>query len=96
MRQSNFDDTLDVFPSHGIGGISGMILTAVFAPKVGLVHGKHETFMYHLLALLICAVFCFLGSLLLFKIVDILLKIRVRPDQEEVGLDLSQHGEKIE
>ncbi len=96
MRKSNFDDTLDVFPSHGIGGISGMILTAVFASDVGLVHGKYETFLYHLLALIICAVFCFFGSLLLFKIVDVLLKIRVRPDQEEVGLDLSQHGEKIE
>ena len=96
MRKSQLDDTLDVFPSHGIGGISGMILTGVFASKVGLVNGVYETFFYHLLALMICAVFCFFGSLLLFKVVDVILKIRVRPDQEIRGLDISQHGEKID
>ncbi len=96
MRKSELDDTLDVFPSHGIGGISGMILTGVFASKVGLVNGVYETFFYHLLALMICAVFCFFGSLLLFKVVDVILKIRVRPDQEIRGLDISQHGEKID
>lgn len=96
MRKSELDDTLDVFPSHGIGGISGMILTGVFASKVGLVNGVYETFFYHLLVLMICAVFCFFGSLLLFKVVDVILKIRVRPDQEIRGLDISQHGEKID
>jgi len=96
MRKSELDDTLDVFPSHGIGGISGMILTGVFASNVGLVNGVYETFFYHLLALMICAVFCFFGSLLLFKVVDVILKIRVRPDQEIRGLDISQHGEKID
>ena len=96
MRKSELDDTLDVFPSHGIGGISGMILTGVFASNVGLVNGVYETFFYHLLVLMICAVFCFFGSLLLFKVVDVILKIRVRPDQEIRGLDISQHGEKID
>ena len=96
MRKSRFDDTLDVFPSHGIGGVSGMILTSIFATNVGLVYGQYETFLYHLFALVICAVYCFFSSLLLFKIVDIVLKIRVRPEHEEIGLDLSQHGEKIE
>ena len=72
-----------------------MLLTAVFAADVGLVYGEYETFLYHLLALVITAVFCFGGSFLLYIIVDKLLSMRVRLDQEEVGLDLSQHGEKV-
>lgn len=95
-NKSNLDDTLDVFPSHGIGGVVGMILTAVFAANVGLVYGETETFLYQLLALLITAVFAFVGSYLIFKFVDVLLKMRVREDQEERGLDLSQHGETIQ
>ncbi len=95
-NKSGIDDTLDVFPSHGIGGVVGMILTAVFAANVGLVYGETETFYYHLIALFITAIFTFGGSYLLFKIVDVLLKMRVREDQEERGLDLSQHGEQVE
>ena len=94
-NKSNIDDTLDVFPSHGIGGIVGMILTGVFAAEVGLIYGETTTFYYHLLALLITAVFAFFGSLVIYKVVDSVLKMRVREDQEEKGLDLSQHGERI-
>ncbi|RZN82677.1 MAG: ammonium transporter [Winogradskyella sp.] len=95
-NKTEIDDTLDVFPSHGIGGVVGMILTAVFAANVGLVYGETETFYYHIIALIITAVFTFGGSYLLFFIVDKLLKMRVREDQEERGLDISQHGEQIE
>ncbi|EDM43875.1 ammonium transporter [unidentified eubacterium SCB49] len=95
-NKSEIDDTLDVFPSHGVGGIVGMILTAVFANEVGLIYGETTTFLYHLLALLLTSIFTFGGSYLLFKIVDVLLTMRVREDQEERGLDLSQHGESIE
>ncbi len=95
-QKSNVDDTLDVFPSHGVGGIVGMILTGVFAKEVGLVNGEYETFLYHLLALVITAVFTFGGSYLLYKLVDLILPMRVREDQEIKGLDLSQHGEKLD
>ena len=95
-NKSNVDDTLDVFPSHGVGGIVGMILTAVFAKEVGLIYGETQTFLYHLLGLVIVSVFCFFGSYLLYMIVDKVLTMRVREDQEERGLDLSQHGEKLE
>ena len=95
-NKSGIDDTLDVFPSHGIGGVVGMILTAVFAAKVGLVYGETTTFYYHIVALFITAIFTFGGSYLLFMLVDVLLKMRVREDQEERGLDISQHGEQIE
>ena len=95
FSKTGIDDTLDVFPSHGVGGIVGMILTAVFAKDVGLVHGETETFMWHIIALIGVSVFTFGGSLLFYKLVDILIPIRVRDDQEERGLDASQHGEEV-
>src|SRR5262245_17967519 len=94
--KTTLDDTLDVFPCHGVGGIVGMILTGVLARDVGLFWGQTTTFLYHLLALVIVSGFSFLGSLLLFKLTDWLLPIRVTPEQEAVGLDLSQHGEFME
>ncbi|MFT4771921.1 MAG: Amt family ammonium transporter [Cryomorphaceae bacterium] len=95
-NRSSIDDTLDVFPSHGVGGIVGMVLTGVFAKDVGLVYGETTTFLYHMLALVMTSVFAFGGSYLLFKLVDLLLSMRVREDQETRGLDLSQHGERME
>lgn len=95
-NKTNVDDTLDVFPSHGVGGIVGMLLTAVFAEQVGLIYGQPDTFLYHLLGLVLVSVYCFFGSYLLYMIVDRVLTMRVREDQEERGLDLSQHGEQLE
>jgi Amt family ammonium transporter len=95
-NRREIDDTLDVFPSHGIGGIIGMLLTAVFAKEVGLYYGETETFLYHLLALVITAVFTFGGSWLLYKLVDAMITLRVSPEQEERGLDDSQHGEYLQ
>jgi Amt family ammonium transporter len=95
-NKTEIDDTLDVFPSHGVGGIVGMLLTAVFASEVGLIYGKTSTFFFHILGLLIVSVYCFVGSYLLYMFVDKILTMRVREDQEERGLDLSQHGEKLE
>lgn len=95
-NKTSIDDTLDVFPSHGIGGVMGMILTAVFAANVGLIYGETDTFIMQMIALVISSVFAFGGSYLIFLLVDKLLPIRVRADQEEKGLDLSQHGEYME
>lgn len=95
-NKSGIDDTLDVFPSHGVGGIIGMLLTAVFASEVGIVYGETTTFLFHLLGLLIVSIYCFGGSYLLYMLVDKILTMRVREDQEKRGLDLSQHGEKLD
>ena len=92
-KKSKVDDTLDVFATHGIGGIVGMILTAVFANEVGLIYGETITFMYHIITIIITTVFTLLMSYLLFKLVDLIIPLRVREDQEERGLDASQHGE---
>jgi Amt family ammonium transporter len=91
--KSTLDDTLDVFPCHGVGGMVGMIATGVYAKDVGLVYGQTTTFMYHMIALVIVAVFSFVGSLLLYKLTDLIIPLRVPEDQEYTGLDLSQHGE---
>lgn len=93
--RSNLDDTLDVFPCHGVGGMVGMVATAVFATQGGLITGETKTFLVHLLALGIVGAFTFGGSWILYKIVDLLLPIRVTHEQEELGLDLSQHGESL-
>ena len=95
FRKLNIDDTLDVFPSHGVGGITGMILTALFASEVGLIYGQTETFIMHLVAILLVVIYTLGMSYLLFKLVNFITPIRVREDQEERGLDASQHGENF-
>ncbi len=93
--KSTLDDTLDVFPCHGIGGIVGMILTAVFAQKVGLIFGHPDLVYVQLIGLLIVSTYTFGGSFLLYKITDMISPLRVDEDQEIIGLDISQHGESF-
>ena len=90
--KSTLDDTLDVFPCHGVGGIVGMITTGIFADPA---EGKTQIqqFGNHMLALVIVTVFAFVGSLILYKITDMIIPMRVTDEQELVGLDISQHGE---
>jgi Amt family ammonium transporter len=95
-QRTSLDDTLDVFPCHGLGGIVGMILTSVFAKDVGLVYGETRTFTYHLLALVIVGVFTFGGSYLIFKITGMITRMRVSPEDERLGLDISQHAETMD
>ena len=92
-----FDDTLDVFACHGVGGIMGMILTAIFAEgkNASLLHGGWNIFGHHMIALILVSVFTFGGTYLLFKITDFIIPLRVDEDAEQIGLDLSQHGEKF-
>jgi Amt family ammonium transporter len=89
------DDTLDVFPCHGLGGVVGMLLTGVLARDVGLLSGHTRTFLMHVLALGVVSVFTFAGSWLLYRLVDRVVPLRVTPEQEAEGLDLSQHGETV-
>lgn len=102
-KRTNIDDTLDVFPCHGVGGMVGMILTGVFAhphinPAVatkGLIFGETGLFLAHIIALAAVSVFAFGGSLLLLKITDLISPLRVTAEEESEGLDWSQHGEKL-
>ena len=93
---SALDDTLDVFPCHGVGGMVGMIMTGLFAKDVGLTSGYARTFLVHCGALAFVAVFSFVGSFILYKVTEVIIPLRVSEEQEEIGLDLSQHGEVMQ
>jgi Amt family ammonium transporter len=95
-HSSTLDDTLDVFPCHGVGGMVGMIMTGIFAKDVGLTSGSLRTFLVHCGALVFVAAFSFVGSWILYRITDLVIPLRVSGEQEEMGLDLSQHGEVME
>jgi Amt family ammonium transporter len=92
-NKTGVDDALDVFPGHGIGGVVGMLLTGVFAKDVGLIYGNPKTFFMHLLAILIVGVFTFGGSYIIYKVTSLIIPMRVTPESEQLGLDLSQHDE---
>lgn len=99
--KTRLDDTLDVFPCHGVGGIVGMLLTGLFATKTvnpngvdGLFYGNPDFFFTQVKALAIVITFSFVGSYLIFKLINIIQPIRVTMEEEEEGLDASQHNEK--
>lgn len=99
--RTSLDDTLDVFPCHGVGGIVGMILTGVFASKQinpagfdGLFYGDATFFLTQLKGVVIVVVFSFVMSYGIFKLVNLIQPIRVSSAEEEEGLDASQHNEK--
>ena len=95
-NKSKLDDTLDVFPCHGMGGVVGTILTGVFAKDVGLIYDpSNPTFYRHLIVVLIVGSFAFFGSMVLYKITDLIVPMRVSPEEELIGLDKSQHGEWV-
>lgn len=94
--KSSVDDTLDVFPCHGVGGLTGMILTAVFAQDGGWVNGSPKLLGIHLLTTVIVAAFSFGGSLALYWLVSRIHPLRVSAKDEDMGLDLSQHAESVE
>ncbi|WP_159472908.1 ammonium transporter [Dyadobacter sp. 3J3] len=99
--RSTLDDTLDVFPCHGVGGMVGMLMTGIFATSAvnplvtdqGLAFGETTLFINHVIALVGVSVFAFGGSFLLLKITDLILPLRVSETDEKVGLDISQHDE---
>ncbi len=95
-NRTTLDDTLDVFPCHGVGGIVGMVLTAVFAQQGGLATTGSATLLWHHLgALVFVSAFTFSGSYLLYQLTNLLIPIRVNAENEAHGLDTSQHGETV-
>ena len=102
-QKSRLDDTLDVFPCHGVGGIVGMLLTGVFANTTvhgitggpqGWFYGNPAFFFTQVKALGIVVAYSFTVSYLIFKFINFILPMRVTEAEEELGLDASQHDEK--
>ncbi len=99
-QKSTLDDTLDVFPCHGVGGMVGMLLTGIFATKAvnsagadGLFYGNPGFFFTQLKAMVISASYSFAVSFAIFKFINFILPLRVSAEEEEIGLDASQHNE---
>ncbi len=102
FRQNRgLDESLDVWACHGMGGLWGAIATGLFATKSvneagadGLFYGNAEQLLTQILAVAVTVVFVFVVTFVLAKILDATLGLRVTPAEEEVGLDLSEHGEQ--
>ncbi len=93
------DDALDVFPTHGLGGILGTVFTGIFAygffAKDNPDMISHAEFFWnHILVLGIVFVYTFVVSYLLYWLTDKVIALRVSRHSEEIGLDRSQHGEE--
>jgi Amt family ammonium transporter len=95
-----YDDSLDAFGVHGVGGTAGTILAGVFASAAinaaganGLLFGNPRQLAVQVGAVALVAVYSFVVSLGLFKLIDAVMGVRVDRDQETEGLDISQHGE---
>lgn len=89
---SSIDDALDVFPTHGVGGMVGSLLTGVFVN--GLLDGNTHEFLMHAAALAITVIYTFTASYLLYYIINKFIPMRVSEESEDIGLDISQHNEK--
>jgi Amt family ammonium transporter len=97
----NFDDSLDVFAIHGIGGILGMLAVGVFASLAvnlagadGLLLGNGAQLLKQLVGIVAVGAYAFVATLILGKLVDVTIGLRVGQPEEIVGLDISQHGER--
>ncbi len=94
-----WDDALDVFGIHGVSGAIGAILTGFFAdPSVnnaaGLFYGSSKQPIIQLISVVVPLIYSFVITFIIAKVLDVLVGLRVREDEEEEGLDSSQHGEK--
>jgi Amt family ammonium transporter len=104
-----YDDSLDAFGVHGVGGIVGAMLTGVFAygglyktddpvkavEYSGLLYGNPEMLWIQLKAVGVTIAFSAVGTWILLKIVDVIVGLRVTEEEEREGLDVTQHGERL-
>ncbi len=95
-----YDDTLDAFGVHGVGGIWGVVATGIFATKAvnpagadGLLYGNPGLLWIQVKAVVVTIVFSFVGGVVLLKLVDAVMGLRVGEHEERVGLDLTMHRE---
>jgi ammonium transporter, Amt family len=96
----HYDDSLDAFGVHGVGGILGALLTGVFAEKVlnsagndGLMSGRPEQLLWQLVGVLAAGAYSAILTYVILKVIDRLIGLRATKDEEREGLDATQHGE---
>jgi Amt family ammonium transporter len=95
-----YDDSLDAFGVHGVGGTVGALLTGLFASTAinsaaanGLFYGNPKQLLNQIVAVVVTWIYCIVMSFVIIKVVDLLVGLRVTADEEIEGLDSSQHGE---
>jgi Amt family ammonium transporter len=95
-----YDDALDAFGGHGIGGTFGALATGLFAQTAinsaganGLLYGNTRQLLLQLAGVAAAWAFSAAGTFLIFKLTDLLVGCRVSPEEEEAGLDAALHGE---
>ena len=92
------DDSLDVFPVHGIGGMLGTLLTGIFASAsfggIGLDNSISSQIGIQFIGIIFTIIWCGLFTFIILRIVDNVLGLRISEEDEETGIDLSEHGEK--
>ncbi len=98
--RSRLDDSLDVWGCHGVGGTWGALATGLFASKAvnpagadGLFYGNPVQLWYQFIAVAVVWAFSFSFTWIILKVIDVTMGLRVKDHEEEMGLDLSQHGE---
>jgi Amt family ammonium transporter len=96
-----FDDSLDTFPVHGVGGTIGAILTGIFATKAvnslgddGLIYGNFSQFIENVVGVLVAWMLAGVGTFVILKVLSLFMSLRVSPEVEEEGLDIHEHGEE--
>jgi len=96
----HYDDSLDAFGVHGIGGTWGTLATGLFATKAvnaaganGLFLGNPKQLWIQFVAVVVSIAYTFIATLILYKLVDMVIGVRVSEDDEAIGLDLTQHNE---
>lgn len=100
-RKTSIDDSLDVMACHGIGGIWGAVATGIFASTAinsagaeGLIYGNPALVVNQLTAIVAVLAYSFVVTVIILKVLDAVMGLRVNDEEELEGLDISQHGEK--
>ncbi|MFM8849054.1 MAG: ammonium transporter, partial [Cytophagales bacterium] len=102
--KTSLEDTLDVFPCHGVGGAVGMIMTGLLANTAinaanttgnGLFFGEFNLIKVHLIGLVISIAFITIGSFIILKLTDWISPMTISEEEKKMGSDLSQHGERL-
>jgi Amt family ammonium transporter len=98
--RKGIDESLDAWSIHGMGGVWGALATGIFATAAvnsytGLLYGNMGQFIAQIAAVLASVVYAFAMSWILAKIIDSTIGLRVKEEAEYVGIDISQHGERV-
>jgi Amt family ammonium transporter len=107
-QRLNYDDSLDVFGIHGVGGVLGTLATGIFAVGAlsattanpaglpGLLEGNAAQLQTQFLGVVVTIAWCGIVTFIVLKVIDLLVGLRVSPDAERMGLDVTQHGEALQ